>query len=542
MFVVVHRSTVEPREAQHDARAPRAAGTAPPHATRAGRAALRALRVAAAREAVHTVAQDAVDDAGAGLLDVADTLLDALTGAVIVGDVDDDALRASVARVARLQDRLEADKLRRVAESVDRGLYAGRGRSPADAVARELGCTVGEARQLLDTADALRRMPKTAAALAAGEVSAANAREAARQLLEDERLARLAEQRRRAEQQQRDTAHDDADDDGDGGGLFDHPAGHHAHQGHEGHEGRDGHEGHEGGAGRRGGDPAADAAADAAADIDDATAGAGRDRDRNRLRDELRDRQARHRPDLAEERARRALERRNLWWGPDRRPGNDGLGIVEAAASPELLALLGVAVDADARPNAAGDDRTLGQRRHDVLVEILRRHLDDGRAPITGGVRPHALIRTSAEALHGSPHAEPPLLDGVGPVSPQTARQLCCDSDVTHVAVRNGSVLDLGRRRRLFTDPQRAAIFATYDGCIGCGAPLWRTQIHHVWWWDAGGPTDLANGGPACQGCHTNIHHFGWVVWRDPATRRFTAGPPQRAPAAARTCDGHRPA
>ena len=99
--------------------------------------------------------------------------------------------------------------------------------------------------------------------------------------------------------------------------------------------------------------------------------------------------------------------------------------------------------------------------------------LEAGRAPVTGGVRPHALVLTSPDALHGVPEAPPPVLDGVGPVSTATARQICCDAEATDVVVRNGEVLDVGRRRRLFTEAQRAALIAQYGACVGCGAPAW---------------------------------------------------------------------
>jgi hypothetical protein len=64
-----------------------------------------------------------------------------------------------------------------------------------------------------------------------------------------------------------------------------------------------------------------------------------------------------------------------------------------------------------------------------------------------------------------------------------------------------GQVLDMGRRVRLATPAQRRAVFARYATCWvkGCPLPATMCQIDHADGWADGGPTDLANLGPACQ-------------------------------------------
>ncbi|WP_424535393.1 DUF222 domain-containing protein [Sphaerisporangium viridialbum] len=65
----------------------------------------------------------------------------------------------------------------------------------------------------------------------------------------------------------------------------------------------------------------------------------------------------------------------------------------------------------------------------------------------------------------------------------------------------DGQVLDMGRKVRLATPAQRRAVIARYATCWVDGCPLSATmcQIDHADGWADGGPTDLANLGPACQ-------------------------------------------
>ena len=88
---------------------------------------------------------------------------------------------------------------------------------------------------------------------------------------------------------------------------------------------------------------------------------------------------------------------------------------------------------------------------------------------------------------------------------------VCCDAEVTEVTMtRNHEVLDAGRTRRQPTRRQRIAVIARDKACIGCGAPVSRSQIHHVEWWIRDlGPTDEDNLCLTCWTCHFNIHHHG---------------------------------
>ncbi|MFN8040156.1 MAG: DUF222 domain-containing protein [Acidimicrobiales bacterium] len=99
---------------------------------------------------------------------------------------------------------------------------------------------------------------------------------------------------------------------------------------------------------------------------------------------------------------------------------------------------------------------------------------------------------------------------GVGPLPVHLLAQLACDCWMGRTVMAGPSVpLDVGRRRRTFTDDQRRAIVArdrhcTHPRCTR--GPEW-CQIHHLDDWDHDGPTDIANGTLRCTWHHT-WHHL----------------------------------
>ena len=80
-----------------------------------------------------------------------------------------------------------------------------------------------------------------------------------------------------------------------------------------------------------------------------------------------------------------------------------------------------------------------------------------------------------------------------------------------------GNVIDLGRRRRLFTGTAREAARLQSTRCTwpGCTIRAEHCAIDHLDDWQHGGDTSPANGGPACTR-HNNLKNRGYRVWRDP--------------------------
>jgi 5-methylcytosine-specific restriction endonuclease McrA len=77
----------------------------------------------------------------------------------------------------------------------------------------------------------------------------------------------------------------------------------------------------------------------------------------------------------------------------------------------------------------------------------------------------------------------------------------------------SSTVIDLGRRSRLFTGTSREAIFLRGRRCIwpGCGLP--HTQIDHLTPWSEGGATSPPNGAPLCPR-HNRLKNEGYTTTR----------------------------
>ena len=89
-----------------------------------------------------------------------------------------------------------------------------------------------------------------------------------------------------------------------------------------------------------------------------------------------------------------------------------------------------------------------------------------------------------------------------GTLSPQTGRKICCDAGISRIVMAGESqVLDVGRETRVWSASQRRAINARDRSCRGpgCGRPIGWTQIHHLQWWRHGGRTDVDNGLAVCS-------------------------------------------
>jgi hypothetical protein len=77
-------------------------------------------------------------------------------------------------------------------------------------------------------------------------------------------------------------------------------------------------------------------------------------------------------------------------------------------------------------------------------------------------------------------------------------------------------VIDLGRRRRLFTGAAREAFLLHAPRCIwpGCATPAGHCNADHTHDWQHGGPTASTNGAPLCPR-HDRWKNGGYRVRRD---------------------------
>ena len=109
-------------------------------------------------------------------------------------------------------------------------------------------------------------------------------------------------------------------------------------------------------------------------------------------------------------------------------------------------------------------------------------------------------------------------------VSAETSSRLACDAEVVPIARgADGSVLDVGRRRRTVGWRLRKALEARDGGCRfpGCDSRT-RTHAHHITPWAEGGETAMDNLVLLCPFHHRAVHEGGWRVEMDEwGTPRF---------------------
>ena len=140
----------------------------------------------------------------------------------------------------------------------------------------------------------------------------------------------------------------------------------------------------------------------------------------------------------------------------------------------------------------------------------------------------HVDVAQRAAALH------------LGPLLTQAERRyLTCDATCEVWFERGGEVIGAGRATRLINRRLRRALEHRQPSCVvpGCGATR-GLHAHHLWHWEDGGPTELANLVLVCP-YHHRLHHRGVIaitgaavdpVVTDSAGRPLSPGSLARAP------------
>ncbi len=106
--------------------------------------------------------------------------------------------------------------------------------------------------------------------------------------------------------------------------------------------------------------------------------------------------------------------------------------------------------------------------------------------------------------------------------------QTCCDASVTRILTAGASLtLDIGRETRVVSPQLRKAVTVRDRTCRfpGCDMPAWFTDVHHIWHWTRGGPTNRENCCLLCRHHHTLIHKGRWNVTGNPNTDLIFTGP-----------------
>ncbi|WP_182525573.1 HNH endonuclease signature motif containing protein [Nocardioides dongkuii] len=156
--------------------------------------------------------------------------------------------------------------------------------------------------------------------------------------------------------------------------------------------------------------------------------------------------------------------------------------------------------------------RRLGQ----AFVQLLET-IDPRRLPLHGGDATTMFVVAHLDQL--TKDLGVAEIVGGGTISAGEARRLACNAHLVPAVLGGASeVLDLGRRRRLYTAAQRRALLLRDRTCRaeGCDIPGTWAEAHHWVAWAAGGATDLANGTLLCHLHHHRAHDAAWSAERLP--------------------------
>ena len=195
-----------------------------------------------------------------------------------------------------------------------------------------------------------------------------------------------------------------------------------------------------------------------------------------------------------------------------------------------------------------GEVRTLDQLRADVLCDLLIEGDTTSHPERARGIRASVAVTVPALSLlgegAGAGAAGHALVEGIGPIPLDRARELCGGADgwmrvLTHP--ETGMVLSVGRDQYRPPPALRRLVRWRADRCMapGCGMPASRCEIDHSIAWEHGGTTSLWNTAPLCRGHHIVKHHGGWTLrqfengtieWTSPTGRRYLVEPERRVP------------
>ena len=141
-----------------------------------------------------------------------------------------------------------------------------------------------------------------------------------------------------------------------------------------------------------------------------------------------------------------------------------------------------------------GETRTLDQIRADVIADLLIEGRTDLHPAEARGIRASVTVTVPVLALLESAHegAEPAVVEGVGPIPVERARELAGGAEgwmrvLTHP--ETGMVLSVGRDRYSPPASLRRLVKWRADRCMGpgCGMPASRCEIDHRIAWEHGG-------------------------------------------------------
>ena len=211
----------------------------------------------------------------------------------------------------------------------------------------------------------------------------------------------------------------------------------------------------------------------------------------------------------------RASERRCL-----SQPFADSTGSFEytMVVDAEAKVILEAAIQGLSAPRPAEgepDRRPSGQRRMDALLEVVRRGVASADGVATTP-KAELFVTVTLDDLVARSNAAAVVASGEAGtlVGPETARRIACDAGIVPVVLgKEGQVLDVGRRFRLFTSAQLRVLWLRDSRCTfpDCTVPASWCDGHHLRHWVDGGTTDLGNAALLCGRHYKVVHRKGYL-------------------------------
>ena len=178
-----------------------------------------------------------------------------------------------------------------------------------------------------------------------------------------------------------------------------------------------------------------------------------------------------------------------------------------AIAAPRHRAATGFETGAARLPQPTGDTPvTRPLRLGAAFTEYIETRPAPG-TPKAGGIPATVVVTMTMADLLGADKAA--TLDTGETISAAEARRLACEAGIIPAVLGTRSqILDLGRKTRFHTEPQRIALALRDGGCAveHCDWPPSMCHAHHLEPWARGGGTSVKAGVLLCPRHHTLAH------------------------------------
>ncbi len=225
--------------------------------------------------------------------------------------------------------------------------------------------------------------------------------------------------------------------------------------------------------------------------------------------------------ELAKETAEERFEQQRRKREASIRPKLDGSGMVELRALLDPIAgervRAGLVKAAKRLHGGESEQRSHRQIMADALEDLVAGGSRAGSNSNVGSSGMDVVVTVTLEDLQRGLNKTGNISGAAETIPVEEIRRIASEQGIYPAVLGSrGEVLDMGRRVRLATSAQKRALKVTYGGCgvDGCDGCSEFSDIHHIWEWLEGGPTDLGNLIPLCSHHHHLIHDQGWTLLR----------------------------